>query len=154
MNDKEFKERTEDAEQAAQQLCDSYYECLDKKRHQIHRMYAESSILIYDGKRLKSQDEIKKQLNDGDDSNHRYDEVIRQFLTRYRIETLDVQPVDDSMTDGKSSFLISAAGSVRFGTKSAIQKVFNHHFVVAKVDGHLKIISQTVRHFSEIERRR
>jgi len=141
MNDKEFKERTEDAEQAAQQLCDSYYECLDKKRHQIHRMYAESSILIYDGKRLKSQDEIKKQLTDGDDSNH-------------RIETLDVQPVDDSMTDGKSSFLISAAGSVRFGTKSAIQKVFNHHFVVAKVDGHLKIISQTVRHFSEIERRR
>ncbi|CBY21501.1 unnamed protein product [Oikopleura dioica] len=141
MNDKEFKERTEDAEQAAQQLCDSYYECLDKKRHQIHRMYAESSILIYDGKRLKSQDEIKKQLNEGDESNH-------------RIETLDVQPVDDSMTDGKSSFLISAAGSVRFGTKSAIQKVFNHHFVVAKVDGHLKIISQTVRHFSEIERRR
>ncbi|CBY30455.1 unnamed protein product [Oikopleura dioica] len=141
MNDKEFKERTEDAEQAAQQLCDSYYECLDKKRHQIHRMYAESSILIYDGKRLKSQDEIKKHLNEGDESNH-------------RIETLDVQPVDDSMTDGKSSFLISAAGSVRFGTKSAIQKVFNHHFVVAKVDGHLKIISQTVRHFSEIERRR
>ena len=83
MNDKEFKERTEDAEQAAQQLCDSYYECLDKKRHQIHRMYAESSILIYDGKRLKSQDEIKKQLNDGDDSNHRQDKKksIKLFNT-------------------------------------------------------------------------
>ena len=69
-----------------------------------------------------------------------------------RIETLDVQPVEESMTDGKSSFLISAAGTVRFGTK--MTKVFNHHFVVAKVDGHLKIISQTVRHFSELERRR
>lgn len=71
MSDQKFKERTEDAEQAAQQLCDTYYECLDKKRHQIHRMYAESSVLIYDGKRLQSQDEIKKLLSDGDDSSHR-----------------------------------------------------------------------------------
>lgn len=135
--DKEFKEKTEDAEAAAQQLCDSYYEFIDKKRHQIHRMYAESAILVYNGKKCKSQEEIKKTLTGVPDSNH-------------RIESLDVQPVADSMTDGKLSFLIGANGSVKFG--KTCHKNFNHHFVVAKVDGHLKIISQTVRHFSEIER--
>ena len=84
MSDQKFKERTEDAEQAAQQLCDSYYECLDKKRHQIHRMYAESAVLIYDGKRLQSQDEIKKLLSDGDDSNHRKG-VLKNYSRFYSI---------------------------------------------------------------------
>lgn len=62
----------------------------------------------------------------------------------HRIDALDVQPVDSTMTDNKTSFLIGIAGTVKYGDRSPY-KNFNQHFVVSKIDDKLKIISDTIR---------
>merc|ERR1712130_286376 len=130
MADKEWDNRVEVAEDAAKQLCDNYYMVMDKKRQQIHKLYSEQATLIWDGNKVDTQDAIGKFLKDLPISNH-------------RIDSLDVQPVDEVMTDGTTSFLIGVSGSVKFDKKSYLN--FNQHFVVSKIDNKLKIISDTNR---------
>jgi hypothetical protein len=55
MGDKEWKGKVELAEETAQQLADTYYEMIDKKRQQIHRFYSEQAILSWDGNKEKTQ---------------------------------------------------------------------------------------------------
>jgi len=44
----------------------------------------------------------------------------------------------------KQLFLISTAGTVKFGMRGEFQ-LFNQNFVVAQIDNYLKIISDSVR---------
>ena len=55
MGDKEWDNRVEVAEDAAKQLCDNYYMVMDKKRQQIHKLYSEQAILIWDGNKVDTQ---------------------------------------------------------------------------------------------------
>ena len=41
MTDTEWKDQVEDAEGAAQTLCETFYDIYDKKRQQIHKFYSE-----------------------------------------------------------------------------------------------------------------
>ena len=41
MTDTEWKDQVEDAEAAAQTLCETFYDIYDKKRQQIHKFYSE-----------------------------------------------------------------------------------------------------------------
>ena len=47
MTDTEWKDQVEEAEAAAQTLCETFYDIYDKKRSQIHKFYSEGSNAFF-----------------------------------------------------------------------------------------------------------
>ena len=66
---------------------------LDNKRNQITKLYSDSTILVYEGHRTSGKDEVGKFYANLPKSSH-------------KVTSLDVQPINKSMTKDIVSVLI------------------------------------------------
>uniref|UniRef100_A0A182JE74 NTF2-related export protein n=1 Tax=Anopheles atroparvus TaxID=41427 RepID=A0A182JE74_ANOAO len=107
-----------------------YYESVDKKRHQMARLYMDNGLLAWNGNGANGKDEIQKYFQELPRSEH-------------NITTLDSQPIVDDAVSSQLTFLIQVSGTVRFGDTP--MKPFQQTFMITAQGDKWKIVSDCFR---------
>ena len=109
------------------------------------RLYEPDAVLILNGIKKSNQVRIcvlERVIVTSSFIQENKGEFFKQLpISEHRLSSLNVHPVAMGL---KQLFLISTAGTVKFGMRGEFQ-LFNQNFVVAQIDNYLKIISDSVR---------
>ncbi|KAF6203328.1 hypothetical protein GE061_003746 [Apolygus lucorum] len=130
MLDQEQKSQIDLACRTAEDFTKHFYENLDKRRQLMVRFYMDTAVLVWNGNGTIGKDAIGKFLTD-------------LPLTEHKLGSLDAQRVLDTAVGGKLAFLISVAGTVRYGTKNS--RPFTQNFMITNHEDKWKIVSDCFR---------
>ncbi|EFX71857.1 hypothetical protein DAPPUDRAFT_308659 [Daphnia pulex] len=114
----------------AQEFTKLYYECLDKKRNLVSRLYMDTAVLVWNGSSVSGN------------------LVIQAFLEKlpvsdHQIVSLDAQPVHDEAIKGQSTIMVTVAGIVRYEKKPA--QPFCQDFLITAQESKWKVVSDCLR---------
>ncbi|XP_046651063.1 NTF2-related export protein 1-like [Daphnia pulicaria] len=114
----------------AQEFTKLYYECLDKKRNLVSRLYMDTAVLVWNGSSVAGN------------------MVIQAFLEKlpvsdHQIISLDAQPVHDEAIKGQSTIMVTVAGIVRYEKKPA--QPFCQDFLITAQESKWKVVSDCLR---------
>ncbi|XP_046452224.1 NTF2-related export protein 1-like [Daphnia pulex] len=114
----------------AQEFTKLYYECLDKKRNLVSRLYMDTAVLVWNGSSVAGN------------------MVIQAFLEKlpvsdHQIVSLDAQPVHDEAIKGQSTIMVTVAGIVRYEKKPA--QPFCQDFLITAQESKWKVVSDCLR---------
>ncbi|XP_065352767.1 NTF2-related export protein [Cloeon dipterum] len=127
---KSQRDKNDLACQAADEFCKLYYECMDKTRHLINKLYLDSGLLVYNGTGVSGKDNIQKFIAELPATNH-------------TISSLDAQPISEYAVGQQSTLTILIAGNVRIADRKAAY--FVQDFTVTVHDSKWRIVSDCFR---------
>ncbi|XP_052005215.1 NTF2-related export protein 2 [Xyrauchen texanus] len=111
----DFRTQVDQSCRYSEAFVNIYYDCMDKKRRNLTRLYLDKATLVWNGNAVTGQDA----LSDFFDS---------LPSSEFQVQTLDCQPVHEQATQGQTTLLVVTAGSVKFeGNK---QRYFNQNFLL------------------------
>lgn len=115
---------------AAQKFSKLFYETYEKDRNKLKTFYLENAQLVWNGNSVANLDNILTFLN---------------ALPSSTIELLclDAQPVDDAVTDKKTTMMVTAQGKIKFHGRSFV--AFNETFIMTENEQKWKIVSDIFR---------
>uniref|UniRef100_A0A336MKH1 NTF2-related export protein n=1 Tax=Culicoides sonorensis TaxID=179676 RepID=A0A336MKH1_CULSO len=128
--DPQLKENISTACRTAEDFTKLYYECIDKKRHQISRLYLDNGLLTWNGNGSAGKESIEKFLQELPSSEH-------------TVSTLDAQPVIDEAVGAQQTLIIQVSGTVKFQDNPS--KMFQQTFMVTAQQDKWKIVSDCFR---------
>lgn len=130
----EGKVKAEQANLAAKEFSDIFYENFDKKRNAVKNLYLDTANLIWNGRAVSGKDAIVKFLEDLPTS-------------RISVCSLDTQPVVEASVEGETTIVVTVFGKVQFTGSKA--KGFFQTFLLSSRANVWKIVSDNYR-FMEI----
>ncbi|XP_014663115.1 PREDICTED: NTF2-related export protein 2-like [Priapulus caudatus] len=93
--------KIDQAATAGEEFSKYYYECFDKKRYLLHKLYMDNATLIWNGNHVSGSNDIMK--------------YFEQFpTTETTLESLDCQPILDEAVNGQSTILVVVSGVVKY----------------------------------------
>ncbi|XP_031630885.1 NTF2-related export protein-like [Contarinia nasturtii] len=126
----EFRSKVEESSRTAEDFTKLYYESLDKKRHQMSRLYLDNAIAIWNGNGTTGKENIQKFFQD-------------LPITEHTITTLDAQPVIDEALSNQKTLLIMVSGMFRIQNNQS--KQFQQTFIITAHEEKWKIVSDCFR---------
>jgi len=126
----EFRAKVEESSRTAEEFTKLYYDSVDKKRHQMSRLYLDNAIVVWNGNGTTGKDNIQKYFQDLPSTEH-------------NITTLDAQPVIDEATLNQKTLLVMVSGVFRLQGNS--QKPFQQTFMITAQGDKWKIVSDCFR---------
>lgn len=123
----DLAKKANEANQTATEFSKLFYDHLDKKRHQLSRLYLDSAVATFDGNGTSGKEAIQK-----------FYESLPASETV--IASLDAQPMIDDATS--NTILLMTSGITRLGNK---QKSFQQTFVITAQGDKWKIVSDCFR---------
>lgn len=124
-----FRSNIEESSRTAEDFTKLYYESLDKKRHQMSRLYLDNGIAVWNGNDITGKENIQK-----------FFEGLP--ATEHTVVTVDAQPVIDEAVSTQRTLLIIVSGSIRFNNST---KPFQQTFMVTAQGDKWKIVSDCFR---------
>lgn len=111
----DFKTHADQSCRYAEEFVNIYYDCMDKKRRNLTRLYLDKSTLVWNGNLVSGQDAL----------NEFYESLPS---SEFQVHTLDCQPIHEQATQGQTTILVVSCGVVTFeGNK---QRFFNQNFLL------------------------
>uniref|UniRef100_A0A4W5LJG9 NTF2-related export protein n=1 Tax=Hucho hucho TaxID=62062 RepID=A0A4W5LJG9_9TELE len=99
----------------SEEFTNIYYDCMDKKRRNLIRLYLDKATLVWNGNAVSGQAAL------GD-----FFESLPS--SEFSVQTLDCQPVHEQATQGQTTLLVVTAGQVKFDGQK--QRYFNQNFLL------------------------
>lgn len=127
----DFRTKIDDSTRTAEEFTKLYYESLDKKRHQISRLYLDNATAVWNGNGVNGKDGIQKFI-----------EALPS--TEHTITTMDVQPIIDDALSNQTTLMIMVSGMSKIPTKQ-YQKNFQQTFMITAQGDKWKIVSDCFR---------
>ncbi|XP_059622313.1 NTF2-related export protein [Phlebotomus argentipes] len=124
-------DKMDQACRTAEEFTKLYYESMDKRRHQMFRLYLDNGILVWNGNGVTGKDDIQKFFQELPVSDH-------------QTNTLDAQPVLDAAVSTQLTFLIQVSGSVKF-SNDGLARPFQQTFIITAQADKWKIVSDCYR---------
>ncbi|KAK7138174.1 hypothetical protein R3I94_013717 [Phoxinus phoxinus] len=111
----DFRAQVDQSCRYSEEFVNIYYDCMDKKRRTLTRLYLDKATLVWNGNAVTGLDALG--------------EFFESLPTsEFTVFTLDCQPVHEQATQGQTTLLVVTAGSVKFeGNK---QRYFNQNFLL------------------------
>lgn len=128
--DTKFYTNIEESSKTAGDFTKVYYESLDKKRHQMSRLYLDNAIAVWNGNEVTGKDNIQKFFTSLPDIEH-------------TILTYDAQPIVDETISNQQTLLLIVAGTIRI--KNVTSKPFQQTFMVTAQGDKWKIVRDCFR---------
>ncbi|KAG4073849.1 hypothetical protein HA402_014054 [Bradysia odoriphaga] len=128
--DPDVKSKIDQSYQTADEFTKVYYDSVDKKRHQVSRLYLDNGLLVWNGNESSGKENIQKYFLDLPTSVH-------------NIITLDTQPIIDESTTYAPTFIIQVSGSVKFQDNAP--KPFQQSFMITAQGDKWKIATDCFR---------
>lgn len=119
----------EESSRTAEDFTKLYYESLDKKRHQMSRLYLDNGVAVWNGNDITGKDNIQK-----------FFETLP--ATEHTVVTVDAQPVIDEAVSSQRTLLLIVSGTIRINNSS---KPFQQTFMVTAQGDKWKIVSDCFR---------
>ncbi|XP_048031588.1 NTF2-related export protein 2 isoform X2 [Chanodichthys erythropterus] len=111
----DFRVQVDQSCRYSEEFVNIYYDCMDKKRRNLTRLYLDKATLVWNGNAVTGQDALAEFFESLPSS-------------EFQVHTLDCQPVHEQATQGQTTLLVVTAGSVKFeGNK---QRYFNQNFLL------------------------
>ncbi|KAG7464953.1 hypothetical protein MATL_G00171110, partial [Megalops atlanticus] len=111
----DFRTHVDQSCRYSEEFVNIYYDCMDKKRRNLTRLYLDKATLVWNGNAVSGQDALGEFFESLPSS-------------EFQVHTLDCQPVHEQATQGQTTLLVVTAGSVKFdGNK---QRYFNQNFLL------------------------
>lgn len=107
-----------------------YYDSLDKKRHQMSRLYMDNAIAVWNGNDVCGKDNIQQFFVSLPDLEH-------------TVLTYDVQPIIDETVSNQQTLLLIVAGTIRI--KQKVSKPFQQTFMITAQGDKWKIVRDNFR---------
>lgn len=124
-----LRSNIEESSRTAEDFTKLYYESLDKKRHQMSRLYLDNGVAVWNGNDITGKDNIQK-----------FFESLP--ATEHTVVTVDAQPVIDEAVSSQRTLLLIVSGSIRVNNSS---KPFQQTFMVTAQGDKWKIVSDCFR---------
>lgn len=124
-----FSTKLDEVSRTATKFGELFYDHLDKKRHQLFRLYMDNAICVFNGNGTTGKDAIQKFYQD-------------LPITETAIASLDAQPIVDELASNQNTILVMASGVMRLGNQ---QKSFQQTFVITAQEDKWKIVSDCFR---------
>ncbi|XP_037051620.1 NTF2-related export protein [Bradysia coprophila] len=128
--DPDVKSKIDQSYQTADEFTKVYYDSVDKKRHQMSRLYLDNGLLVWNGNESSGKENIQKYFLDLPTSIH-------------NVITLDTQPIIDESTTYAPTFIIQVSGSVKFQDNAP--KPFQQSFMITAQGDKWKIATDCFR---------
>ncbi|XP_069468724.1 NTF2-related export protein 2 [Ambystoma mexicanum] len=111
----DFRTHVDLACKAAEEFVNIYYETMDKRRRVLSKLYLDKATLVWNGNAVSGQ------------------EALMEFFdmlpsSEFQINVLDCQPVHEQATQGQTTVLVVACGTVNFDGNR--QRYFNQNFLL------------------------
>lgn len=117
--------------QAAEKFSKLFYEYYDKDRNKLKGFFMENAQLVWNGNPVSNLDNILKFLNNLPSST-------------IDVTCIDAQPVDESVTDKKTTMMVTVQGKIRFQNRPFA--CFHETFIMTENDDKKwKIVSDVFR---------
>lgn len=124
-----LRSNIEESSRTAEDFTKLYYESLDKKRHQMSRLYLDNGVAVWNGNDITGKENIQK-----------FFESLP--ATEHTVVTVDAQPVIDEAVSSQRTLLLVVSGSIRLNNSS---KPFQQTFMVTAQGDKWKIVSDCFR---------
>uniref|UniRef100_A0A8C6TSN5 NTF2-related export protein n=1 Tax=Neogobius melanostomus TaxID=47308 RepID=A0A8C6TSN5_9GOBI len=111
----DFRTHVDQSCRYSEEFINIYYDCMDKKRRNLTRLYLDKATLVWNGNAVSGQ------------------EALSEFFeslpsSEFQVLTADCQPVHEQATQGQTTMLVVTGGFVKFeGNK---QRYFNQNFLL------------------------
>ncbi|XP_037953458.1 NTF2-related export protein [Teleopsis dalmanni] len=128
--DNELRAKIDMCSQTAETFTSLYYNAVDKRRHQVSRLYLDNATYIWNGNPFIGKDKIQSFF-------------LELPASEHNITTLDAQPIIDESMTGTTTVIIKAAGTIKYQDQPT--KAFCQTFVVTAVENKWKIASDIFR---------
>lgn len=126
----DLRTKIDTACRTAEEFTKLYYESVDKKRHQMARLYMDNGLLVWNGNGANGKDNIQKYFQELPRSEH-------------IMNTLDAQPIIDDAVSSQLTFIIQVSGTVKFQDNPT--KPFQQTFMITAQGDKWKIASDCFR---------
>lgn len=128
MND-DLRSKVIESSQTAEKFIAVFYDSLDKRRHQMSRLYLDNAIMTWNGNGIRGEENIQKFIEDLPAMEH-------------SVLTLGAQPVIDDAVINQKTLLLLVSGLIKMSNSS---KPFQQTFVVTAQDDKWKIVNDCFR---------
>uniref|UniRef100_A0A665UMR6 NTF2 domain-containing protein n=1 Tax=Echeneis naucrates TaxID=173247 RepID=A0A665UMR6_ECHNA len=111
----DFRTHVDQSCRYSEEFVNIYYDCMDKKRRNLTRLYLDKATLVWNGNAVSGQDALGE-----------FFELLPS--SEFQVHTLDCQPVHEQATQGQTTLLVVTGGTVKFeGNKP---RFFNQNFLL------------------------
>ncbi|XP_022607506.1 NTF2-related export protein 2 [Seriola dumerili] len=111
----DFRTHVDQSCRYSEEFVNIYYDCMDKKRRNLTRLYLDKATLVWNGNAVSGQDSLGEFFESLPSS-------------EFQVHTLDCQPVHEQATQGQTTLLVVTGGTVKFeGNKP---RFFNQNFLL------------------------
>ncbi|XP_061757702.1 NTF2-related export protein 2 [Nerophis ophidion] len=111
----DFRSHVDQSCRYSEEFVNIYYDCVDKKRRNLTRLYLDKATLVWNGNTVSGLDALGE-----------FFEALPS--SEFQVHTLDCQPVHDQATRGQMTLLVVTCGTVKFeGNKLHF---FNQNFLL------------------------
>jgi NTF2-related export protein 1/2 len=107
-----------------------YYDSLDKKRHQVSKLYLENATFVWNGNASIGKDNIQKFFQELPSSEH-------------QMTTVDAQPIIDNTVSQTFTFLVQVSGTVKY--QDSPSRAFQQTFMLTAQQDKWKIVNDCFR---------
>lgn len=128
--DGQLRTNIEESSKTAGDFTKVYYDSLDKKRHQMSRLYMDNAIAVWDGNEVIGKDNIQQFFVNLPDIEH-------------TVHSYDAQPIIDDTIPNQQTLLLIVAGTIRI--KNKVSKPFQQTFMITAEGGKWKIVRDCFR---------
>jgi NTF2-related export protein 1/2 len=124
------RDKNDQACRTAEQFSELYYECMDKKRHLINKLYLDTGLLVYNGNGISGKDNIQSFF-------------AEMPTTHHNVNSLDAQPISEFAVGQQTTLTILISGTVRIGDRKPA--FFVQDFTITAQEDKWKIVSDCFR---------
>lgn len=128
--DGQLRSNIEESSKTAGDFTKVYYDSLDKKRHQMARLYMDNAIAVWNGNEVIGKDNIQQFFVSLPDIEH-------------TVQSYDAQPVIDETIANQQTLLLIVAGTIRIRNK--VSKPFQQTFMITAQGDKWKIVRDCFR---------
>lgn len=128
--DGQLRTNIEESSKTAGDFTKVYYDSLDKKRHQMSRLYMDNAIAVWNGNEVIGKDNIQQFFISLPDIEH-------------TVISYDAQPIIDETVSNQQTLLLIVAGTIRI--RRNIPKPFQQTFMITAEGGKWKIVRDCFR---------
>ncbi|XP_054647260.1 NTF2-related export protein 2 isoform X3 [Dunckerocampus dactyliophorus] len=111
----DFRTHVDQSCRYSEEFVNIYYDCVDKKRRNLTRLYLDKATLVWNGNTVSGLDALGE-----------FFEALPS--SEFQVHTLDCQPVHDLATQGQMTLLVVTGGIVKFEGNKA--RFFNQNFLL------------------------
>lgn len=124
-----FRSSIVESMKTAEEFVKVFYECLDKKRHQLSRLYSDDAIAVWNGNEAIGKENVQK-----------FYESLPS-IDECAMKSVDVQPIE--AMPGRQTLVLMTAGTIQMSKHPA--KPFQQTFLLTNQDDKWKIVRDCFR---------